>query len=81
VAGTLTAQLTAPGAAAKRRTLLASGRHVFKAAGKAKLVVKLTSQGKKRLRHSRKLRATLKVGFTPKGGKAISSSTSVRLRR
>ncbi len=81
VAGTLTAQLTAPGAAAKRRTVLASGRHVFKAAGKAKLVVKLTSKGKKRLRHSRKLRATLKVSFTPKGGKAISSSTSVRLRR
>lgn len=79
--GTLTAQLTAPGAAARRATVLASGRHVFKAAGKAKLVVKLTGKGKKRLKSSRKLRGTLKVSFKPPGGKALSSSTSVRLKR
>jgi hypothetical protein len=54
---------------------------VFKAAGKAKLVVKLTGKGKKRLKSSRKLRGTLKVSFKPPGGKALSSSTSVRLKR
>jgi hypothetical protein len=80
-AGTLTAQLTTSGAAARRTTILASGRHVFKAAGKAKLAVKLTPKGKKRLKHSRKLRATLKVSFKPTGAKAISSSTAVRLKR
>jgi hypothetical protein len=80
-AGTLTAQLTATGAAAKRVTVLASGRHVFKKAGKAKVVVKLTSKGKKRLKHAHKLRGSLKLTFKPVGGSAISSSVSVRMKR
>jgi hypothetical protein len=80
-AGTLTAQLTASGAAAKRTTVLASGRHVFKAAGKAKLVVKLTSKGRKRLKKVRKLTATLKVSFKPPGAKAFTAKTTVKLKR
>jgi len=79
--GTLAARLTATGASARRATLLASGRHVYKAAGKAKLTVKLTAKGRKRLRKARRLRGSLKVSFTPRGATAISVTSPVRLKR
>jgi len=80
-AGTLTAELTASGGSARRTTLIASGRRVYKAAGTAKLTIKLTSQGRKRLRKANRLRGTLKVSFAPKGSRAISTTREVRLKR
>jgi hypothetical protein len=79
--GTLTASLTAAGASARRATLLATGRRVYKAAGKAKLTIKLTGRGRQRLRRARRLTATLKVSFAPIGAKAISTKGRVRLKR
>jgi hypothetical protein len=80
-AGTLTLKLTTTGAAAKRSITLASGRLVFAAAGKKKVTLKLSSKGKKVLRHRRKLKGTLSASFTPKGGKATSTRKSVSLKR
>jgi hypothetical protein len=80
-AGTLTAELTASGASARRTTLIASGRRVYNAAGKAKLTIKLTPQGSKRLRKANRLHGTLKVSFAPQGSRAISTTRKVRLKR
>jgi hypothetical protein len=79
--GTLAARLTARGASASRTTLLASGRRVYREAGKQKLTLKLSREGRKRLRRARRLTATLKVSFTPRGAKAISTTTRVRITR
>jgi hypothetical protein len=75
--GVLTAKLTAAG----RKTVLARGRLVYKAAGTATLKVKLTGAGRKRLRKARRLKATLKLGFTPAGGTAITTTSKVRMKR
>jgi hypothetical protein len=80
-AGTLTARLSASGASARGATVLASGRHVYASDGKAKLTLKLTRKGAKALRRVRRLRATLKVSFTPSGSRAISTTSNFRLKR
>jgi hypothetical protein len=80
-AGALSARLTATGASARGATLIAAGRHSYTAAGKAKLVLRLTRQGRKRVRSSHRLKAALKVSFTPTGAKAISTTSRVRVRR
>jgi len=79
--GALALRLTTSSAAAKKATVLATGRAVFAAAGKKTVVLKLSSKGKKVLRHKRKLKATLSATFTPKGGAAISAKRSVSLKR
>jgi hypothetical protein len=82
-AGTLAARLTATGASAsaRRATLTASGRRVYPSAGTAKLAIKLTGRGRKRLRGARRLKATLKLSFAPSGAKAISTTRNLRLTR
>jgi hypothetical protein len=80
-AGKLAARLTASGASPSRAAVLASGRRVYQAAGRAKLTLKLTNQGRRRLRKARRLTATLKVSFTPRGAKAISTTSRVRVKR
>ena len=80
-AGTLAARLTTTGTSALRATVLAAGRRVYTAAGNAKLTIKLTAQGRKRLRRARRVKATLKVSFTPGGARAISTTRQVRLKR
>src|SRR5205085_897343 len=80
-AGTLALKLTTTGAAARKATVLASGRAVFAAAGKKAVVLKLSSKGVKVLRHKRKLKGTLSATFTPNGGAAISAKRSVSLKR
>ena len=75
--GVTTATLTAAG----RKTALARGRHVYKAAGRATLTVKLTKAGRKRLRMARRLNVALTLSFTPAGGKAITATSKVRLKR
>lgn len=80
--GTLALKLTASGAAAKKKpVVIASGRASFPAAGKKTVVLKLTSNGKKVLKHKRKLKATLSATFTPTGGVAISAKRTVSLKR
>jgi hypothetical protein len=66
---------------AKKATVLASGRHVYRAAGKGSLTLKLTKKGKRQLRHARRVKATLKASFTPQGGRATTVSRSVTLKR
>jgi hypothetical protein len=80
-AGTLAARLITTGTSPRRATVLASGRRVYGTAGKARLTIKLTNQGRKRLRKARRLAATLNVSFTPSGAKAISTTSRVRLKR
>lgn len=79
--GTLTGTLTASGASVSRRTVIATGRRVYTAAGPAKLTIKLTPQGTKRLRKAKQARGTFKASFAPQGGRAISTTTTVRLKR
>ena len=80
-AGTLAATLTSPAASARRATVLAGGRRAYRAAGKAKLTIKLTKKGRKRLRSARRLKVAVKVSFTPTGAKAISTTTRIQIRR
>ena len=53
----------------------------YAAAGKAKLTIKLSRQGRKRLRRARRLTATLKASFTPTGAPAISTKTPIQVKR
>jgi hypothetical protein len=70
-----------PTPAASRASLLASGRHSFAAAGRARVAVKLTRKGARRLRRARGVRATLRATFTPAGGTPTTATKKVRLRR
>ena len=80
-AGTLAARLTATGISASRAIVLASGRRAYSAPGNARFAIKLTRKGAKALKRVRRLRATLRVSFTPSGAKAISTTSRVRIRR
>jgi hypothetical protein len=79
--GTLTLKLTTSAAAAKKSTALATGRAAFATAGKKTVVLKLSSKGKKVLRHKRRLKGTLTATFKPSGGAAVSAKRSVSLKR
>jgi hypothetical protein len=81
VAGTLTLALTAPGAAAKKKVTIASGRASFAKPGKKTVTLKLTGKGRKVLKHKRKLKGTLSATFKPSGGSSVSAKTSVSLKR
>ena len=81
VPGTLALKLTTSGAAAKKATLLASGRASFAAPGKKTVVLKLSKKGARLLRHKRRLKATLNATFRPKGGSATSAKKKVSLKR
>ena len=80
-AGALVARLTAERSSARRASVLASRPADYAAAGKAKLTIKLTRQGRKRLRTARRLRTTLNASFTPTGAPATSVKRRVGLRR
>jgi hypothetical protein len=74
-AGLLTARLS------KGRTVLAGGSHRYARAGKGSVTLKLSRKGKKALRRTRRLTATLTLTFTPRGGRATRASGRVVLRR
>ena len=80
-AGTLAVTLTTRAASARRATVLAGGRRAYRAAGKAKVTIKVTKKGRKRLRSARRLRASLSVSFKPTGAKAISTTIRTRIKR
>jgi hypothetical protein len=81
--GALGLKLSVSGSAAKKKPIvIASGRASFSAAGQKKTVVlKLTSKGKKVLKHKRKLKGTLSATFTPTGGSPVTAKKSVSLKR
>jgi hypothetical protein len=73
-AGTLTVALGA------HASVLAKAKHVFASPGRARLVLALTSAGRKRLAHTHALHGTLTVGFVPAGARrGTSLHTSVTL--
>jgi hypothetical protein len=76
--GALAARLTATG---RHATVLAGGRRAYAAAGRAKLTIKLTTRGRKRLRSARRVTAALKLTFTPSGATPISTISRVRIKR
>lgn len=80
-AGTLTVTLTASSASPRRTNVIATGRRVYTATGTAKVTIKLTSQGSKRLRRAPQPHGTLTASFAPQGGRAISATSNVPLKR
>jgi hypothetical protein len=65
----------------RKHVLIASGRHTFGAAGTAKLRMKLTKAGRKRLRHVKKLKLTAAGTFTYDGGAPVAATRRFTLRR
>ena len=49
----------------RHRTLIASGRHSFAAAGSATVKITLTAAGRRQLKHAKRLALTGKGAFTP----------------
>jgi hypothetical protein len=61
--------------------LVASGKLTFSGAGTGKVKVTLTAQGKKLLRHTKRLTLTAKATFTPSGGTAASITSGFQVKR
>jgi hypothetical protein len=87
-AGTLTVDwyMLPSGAKLARKTkarpiLVAAGKLTFSAAGTGKIKVTLTAQGKKLLKHVRRVKLEAWASFTPRGGTAVSSTGELRVRR
>jgi hypothetical protein len=64
-----------------KAVLIATGRHRFATAGSATFKVRLTSAGRRQLRHAKRLRLTAKGTFTPATGGPVSASRRFTLRR
>jgi hypothetical protein len=80
--GTLTEQIyarvgaTAARATASRRVVLASGRRVFKTAGRGALALRLTAAGRRAIRRAKRLRVQIVAAFAPTAGKRVSFITA-----
>jgi hypothetical protein len=61
--------------------LIAAGRHVFRAAGRTTIAMKLTKAGRRQLRHVKRLKLTAKGTFTPRGEAPITATRAFGLRR
>jgi hypothetical protein len=59
--------------------LIASGQASFASAAAGKIKIKLTTAGKKLLKHAHSLKITAKATFTPTGGAAVSTRRSFTL--
>jgi hypothetical protein len=86
-AGTMGYVWTAPvpphaAAAAKTRSIVvARGSLTRKTPGTAKVKIRLTKAGKKLLRHSRSVKLTIRGTFTPVGGKPVTATKHVTIKR
>jgi fibronectin type 3 domain-containing protein len=78
VAGLLQDYVRTP---ARKPVVLASGSLRFTAAGAGKVTVRLTKQGKKQLRKGRAVKVVLETVFTPTGGKPVSKTQTLSLKR
>lgn len=67
--------------AAAKPVLVASGRVTFAAAGTRKLKIKLTTKGKRLLKHAKRLKLTGKGTFTPTGTPVVSAKKRFTLKR
>jgi subtilisin-like proprotein convertase family protein len=67
-------------AAAKSKRLIKSAKVVAKKAGPVKITLKPTAAGKKVLKRKGKLKAKVKITFTPTGGSPRSSVKSVTIK-
>jgi hypothetical protein len=65
----------------RHRTLIASGRRSFAAAGSATMKIKLTAAGRRQLKHARRLALTAKGTFTPAPDPPVSAARGFTLRR
>jgi hypothetical protein len=65
----------------KRAFLLASGRRKFTTPGTGRIKMKLTRKGKRILRKGKRVRVTSKAKFTPLGGKALTVSKKLTVKR
>ena len=64
-----------------KAVLIATGTHVFPAAGRATFKLKLTAAGRRQLRHAKRLRLTARGTFTPATGGPVNASRRFTLRR
>ena len=67
-------------AAAKKPVVVASGRHRFATAGTATLRLKLTSAGRRAVRHAKSLKLAIVTRYTPTGGNAITVTQRLTVR-
>jgi Bacterial Ig-like domain (group 3) len=67
-------------AAAKSPVLIASGSHRFATTGAGTLRLKLTSAGRRAIRHAKSLKLAIVTRFTPKGGKAVVATKRLTVR-
>ena len=65
----------------RKPILVATGVHVFAAAGNATFKVRLTAAGRRMLRHAKRLRLTARGTFTPASGGPVRASRRFTLRR
>ena len=74
-AGTITVKATVK--VGKKKITFATGKATRAAGGTAKLTLKPTSAAKKALKKSKKLKVSLSITFTPTGGTAKTSTSSL----
>lgn len=78
-------QVPQGGRLAKTRTLrvvlVASGRQTFAAAGTATIQIRLTSAGKRLLRHAKKIKLIAKGSFTPTHDQPVNATRTLLLKR
>ena len=67
-------------ARAVRPVVVARGSKIFAAPGQAKLKLRLTAQGRKLLKHAKRVKLTAVGAFVPKHGKKASQRKSITLR-
>ena len=67
-------------AAAKKPVVLASGRHRFVTAGTGTLRLKLTSAGRRVIRHAKSLKVAIVTRYTPAEGKAVTVTQRLTVR-
>jgi hypothetical protein len=72
---------TVKGTLKARGKKIGSGRKKASKAGTVAMTVKLTRKAKRQLKHGKKIKASLKVTVTPKGGAAASTSKKLTLKR
>jgi hypothetical protein len=70
----------ARGAAAKKPIVLASARRRFATAGTGTLRLKLTSAGRRAIRHAKSLKLAIVTRYTPTGGKAVVATQRLTVR-
>jgi hypothetical protein len=61
--------------------LVASGRRSFAKAGAAKMTIKLTSKGRRLLKHAKRLKLSGKGAFSVAGGSKVSARRTFTLKR